>query len=163
MAAAASCCGIAAPTNCSCDVSADEQLARGDFKFRLSGEKLHGDFAIVRMKGRGKGNEWLLIKKRDQFAVPGWDIEDYASSVLSGRTQEEIAQNLPAREANHRRAPQIAFAHTNRDCPAAPAKARRKSVASPEPRKQRREEKKFRSLNLARARARRRCPSGSNR
>ena len=30
------------------------------------------------MKGRGKGNEWLLIKKRDQFATPGWDVEALA-------------------------------------------------------------------------------------
>ena len=78
-------------------VSAKDQLARGDFKFRLMGEKLRGDFAIVLMKGRGKGNEWLLIKKRDEFAQAGWNIEDYSRSVLSGRTQEEIAQNLPAR------------------------------------------------------------------
>jgi bifunctional non-homologous end joining protein LigD len=80
------------------DATGDEQLARGDLKFRLHGEKLNGDFAIVHMKGRGKGNEWLIIKKRDEFAVPGWDVENYASSVLSGRTQEEIAQNLPARK-----------------------------------------------------------------
>ena len=80
------------------EASGARQLARGDLKFRLDGEKLKGDFAIVHMKGRGKGNEWLLIKKRDQFAVPGWDVEAHAYSVLSGRTQEEIARNLPARE-----------------------------------------------------------------
>src|SRR5208337_4376373 len=51
------------------------------------------------MNGRGKGNEWLLIKKRDEFAKPGWDLEAQAYSVLSGRTQEEIAQNLPARKS----------------------------------------------------------------
>jgi bifunctional non-homologous end joining protein LigD len=79
--------------------SADEQLARGDLKFRLSGEKLKGEFALVRMKSRGKGKEWLLIKKRDEFAMPGWDIEAHAYSVLSGRTQEEIARNLPARKS----------------------------------------------------------------
>jgi bifunctional non-homologous end joining protein LigD len=80
------------------EVSAADQLERGDFKFRLAGEKLHGDFALVRMKRRpgGKGNEWLLIKKRDEFAADGWNVEDYAWSVLSGRSQEEIAQNLPA-------------------------------------------------------------------
>ena len=50
-------------------------MARGDLKFRLHGEKLNGDFAIVLMKGRGKGNEWLLIKKRDEFAAEGWDVE----------------------------------------------------------------------------------------
>src|ERR1035441_8234674 len=82
------------------DVAAEAQLARGDLKFRLHGEKLKGDFAIVHMKARakGKGNEWLLIKKRDEFATAGWDVEALAYSVLSGRTQEEIARNLPARQ-----------------------------------------------------------------
>jgi bifunctional non-homologous end joining protein LigD len=102
------------------DVSAEEQLARGDFKFRLSGEKLRGDFAIVQMKNRGKGNEWLLIKKRDRFATPGWNAEDYAWSVLSRRSQEEIAQNLPAHES---------------DCPA--EKLRRKTAASSRAKKKR--------------------------
>ena len=80
------------------DAPVDQQLARGDLKFRLYGEKLKGEFAMVRMKNRGKGNEWLLIKKRDADAVSGWDIEQYAWSVLSGRTQQEIAQGLPARQ-----------------------------------------------------------------
>jgi bifunctional non-homologous end joining protein LigD len=80
------------------DADGEAQLARGDLKFRLHGEKLKGDFALVHMKGRGKGNEWLIIKKRDEFAVPDWDVESYAYSVLSGRTQEEIARNLPARK-----------------------------------------------------------------
>jgi bifunctional non-homologous end joining protein LigD len=81
-------------------VAADAQLARGDLKFRLHGEKLKGDFGLVHMKSRtkGKGNEWLILKKRDEFAVPGWDVEAHAYSVLSGRTQEEIARNLPARQ-----------------------------------------------------------------
>jgi bifunctional non-homologous end joining protein LigD len=86
------------------DVSDEQQLARGDFKFRLRGEKLKGDFALVQMKGRGKGNEWLLIKKRDEFAAPGWDVEAHAYSVLSGRTQQEIAQNLPARKEKRKSA-----------------------------------------------------------
>src|ERR1700686_463542 len=77
------------------DASAEEQLARGDFKFRLHGEKITGEFAIVRMK-RGKGNEWLLIKKKDSAARPGWDPEDHAESVLTGRTQEEIARGFDA-------------------------------------------------------------------
>ncbi len=79
------------------DASDEEQLARGDFKFRLHGEKVRGEFAIVRTK-RGKGNEWLLIKKKDASAVPGWNPEDHARSVLTGRTQEEIAQGLAAEE-----------------------------------------------------------------
>src|ERR1035438_9025852 len=81
-----------------------EQMARGDLKFHLHGEKLEGDFALVLMKGRGKGNEWLILKKRDQFAVEGWDVEAHATSVLSGRTQEEIARNLPARKTKRQTA-----------------------------------------------------------
>jgi bifunctional non-homologous end joining protein LigD len=86
------------------DAPAEEQLARGDFKFRLNGEKLKGTYALVHMKGRGKGNDWLLIKKRDEAAAPGWDPEDYGWSVLSGRTQEEIAQGMPARKSKRKSA-----------------------------------------------------------
>jgi bifunctional non-homologous end joining protein LigD len=75
--------------------TAQEQIARGDLKFRLHGEKVKGEFAIVLMKGRGKGNEWLLIKKKDADAQPGWNIEDYAYSVSTGRTQQQIAENIP--------------------------------------------------------------------
>ncbi len=81
-------------------VEGEAQIARGDLKFRLHGEKLNGDFALVHMKGRGKGNEWLILKKRDEFAAPGWDVEAHAESALSGRTQEEIARSLPARETH---------------------------------------------------------------
>lgn len=86
------------------DVPGADQIARGDLKFHLNGEKLKGDYALVHMKGRGKGNEWLLIKKRDEFAVTGWDVEEHAYSVLSGRTQEEIARNLPARKEKRKTA-----------------------------------------------------------
>jgi bifunctional non-homologous end joining protein LigD len=48
------------------------------------------------MKSRGKGNEWLLIKKKDEASDPAWDIEAHAYSVKTGRTQEEIAADLPA-------------------------------------------------------------------
>jgi bifunctional non-homologous end joining protein LigD len=86
------------------DATGLEQIARGDLKFRLHGEKLKGDFALVHMKTRGKGNEWLIIKKKDDFAEPGWDVESHAYSVLSGRTQEEIARNLPARTTKRKTA-----------------------------------------------------------
>lgn len=76
--------------------SAEEQIKRGDLKFHLDGEKLKGNFGLVLMKGRGKGNEWLLLKKKDEAARPGWDVEEQAYSVLTGRSQEEIAKDLPA-------------------------------------------------------------------
>lgn len=41
---------------------------------RLKGKKVKGDFAVVLLKGRGKGNEWLLIKKKDEYALPNWEL-----------------------------------------------------------------------------------------
>ena len=35
------------------------------------------------MKNRGKGNEWLLLKKKDAVAQPGWDTEQHAVSVAT--------------------------------------------------------------------------------
>jgi len=85
------------------------QYARGDFKFRLHGEKLRGEFALVRTKGRtqartkGRGdNQWLLIKKKDAAAVPGWDPEDHPRSALTGRSQEEIAKEVDPHPSRNR-------------------------------------------------------------
>jgi bifunctional non-homologous end joining protein LigD len=80
------------------DANGLEQIARGDLKFTLHGEKLTGSFVLVHMKNRGKGNEWLIIKHRDEFVASGWDIENFAYSVKTGRTQQEIAADLPAHE-----------------------------------------------------------------
>ena len=44
----------------------------GRLKFRLNGEKLRGEFNLVRMGGRG--GQWLLIKGRDEHAEPGWQL-----------------------------------------------------------------------------------------
>jgi len=88
------------------DESGEQQLERGDLKFRLHGEKLTGTWAIVKMKGAAKDkkdNAWLLIKKKDEAAKPGWDIEQYAVSVKTGRTQAEIAADLPAKKTASRK------------------------------------------------------------
>jgi bifunctional non-homologous end joining protein LigD len=69
-------------------------LAKGDLKFRLKGKRLKGDFALVHMKARrpgSKGTEWLMIKKKDDHVVAGFDIDEYDTSVLSNRTMEQIA------------------------------------------------------------------------
>jgi bifunctional non-homologous end joining protein LigD len=84
--------------------SVAEQMERGDLKFRLHGEKLVGEFALVRMKNRGKGNEWLLLKKKDFAAKPGWDSEDDLRSMgretidpakLPGAKRAEMPANFP--------------------------------------------------------------------
>ena len=68
-------------------------LVKGDLKFRLKGKRLNGDFALVHIKGRAgsKGNEWLLIKKKDSHVVAGFDIDAYDTSILTDRTMAEIA------------------------------------------------------------------------
>ena len=76
------------------EADAAAMLKKGDLKFRLNGKRLKGDFALVHIKSRrpgSKGTEWLMIKKHDQYVVPGFDIEKYDTSVLSGRTMAQIA------------------------------------------------------------------------
>jgi len=78
------------------NMSARDQLARGELKFQLHGEKLRGSFVLVRLRKPGTKNEWLLIKHRDSFADDKWDAEQHAESVVSGRTLEDIAEGRPA-------------------------------------------------------------------
>ena len=76
------------------DAEASAMLKKGDLKFRLHGKKLNGDFALVHIKSRrpgSKGNEWLLIKKHDEFVIPGFDAEQLDKSVLTKRTMAQIA------------------------------------------------------------------------
>ena len=76
------------------EAEAKAMLAKGDLKFRLNGQRLKGDFALVHIRARrsgSKGNEWLLIKKHDQHEVEDYDIDQYDSSVLTKRSMDEIA------------------------------------------------------------------------
>ncbi len=68
-------------------------LVKGDLKFRLKGKRLNGDFALVHIKGRtgSKGNEWLLIKKKDDQVVAGFNLDAFDTSILTDRTMAQIA------------------------------------------------------------------------
>jgi bifunctional non-homologous end joining protein LigD len=69
----------------------------GTLKFRLDGEKLHGNWALVRMSGKTRGARrvnWLLIKERDAAAAPGSGdavVLDNPLSVATGRALDVIA------------------------------------------------------------------------
>jgi DNA ligase D-like protein (predicted 3'-phosphoesterase) len=66
-----------------------EALERGHAVFVLHGAKLQGGFALQRT-GRGDPPQWLLIKRRDDWARPGSDIAaERPESVISGRTLGE--------------------------------------------------------------------------
>ena len=70
---------------------------KGDLKFTLHGDKLHGSWVLVRMRNDrsgGKRTNWLLIKHRDEYAREAKDntILDEDKSVASGRAMEQIAE-----------------------------------------------------------------------
>jgi bifunctional non-homologous end joining protein LigD len=79
------------------DHDPEAAYAKGNLKFALDGEKLHGKWALVRMGGKhaGRHNEnWLLIKERDAVAMPQSGdaiVVDNPRSVATGRALEEIA------------------------------------------------------------------------
>ena len=76
------------------EAEAAAMIKKGDLKFRLHGKRLNGDFALVHMKARrpgSKGNEWLMIKKHDEYETNGFDIDKYDTSVLSNKTMAQIA------------------------------------------------------------------------
>ncbi len=74
----------------------------GELHADVTGHKLAGRFILIRTNRRGRAaaageprsaedeSQWLLLHKDDEYAVPGWNPEDYPRSVLSGRTNEEV-------------------------------------------------------------------------
>jgi bifunctional non-homologous end joining protein LigD len=92
-------------------------IAEGELKFRIFGQKLRGRFTLVRTRGSRAsassgatrrrsaaepesdrdGEPWLLIHKRDSEAIAGWEPEDHRASVMTGRTNEEVAAGLAPR------------------------------------------------------------------
>ncbi len=119
------------------DAEASAMLKKGDFKIRLHGKKLNGDFALIHIKGRrpgSKGTEWLLIKKHDDDVVAGYDINEFDKSALTGRTlaqiggDEESAEWRSSRKASRGKvkAPWLAEAIAKAD----KAKAGKKKVTT---------------------------------
>jgi len=79
-------------------------LKKGDLKFVLEGEKLQGEFALVKT-GMGE-KSWLLLKKKDEYAVKG-DILRKNRSVVSGKTLEEIFEARPGKSPGQKKLSQI--------------------------------------------------------
>ena len=91
-------------------------LKSGKLTFRMYGRKMFGEWALVKIKGSSKsskGNEWLMLKHRDQFANSEVDVSAVAPrSVVSNKTVEEIGpENVwisNRKAASSRRAPTLA-------------------------------------------------------
>jgi bifunctional non-homologous end joining protein LigD len=90
-------------------------LKSGKLTFRMRGKKMFGEWALVRIRGKGsseRGNEWLLLKHRDEFANPDVDVTKVAPrSVVSNRLVEDVGgENVwqSNRKAASRKAPTLA-------------------------------------------------------
>src|SRR3981189_1740758 len=77
------------------NLDALRQLEKGEIKFSLNGEKLRGSFVLVKLKQSEKGNEWLMIKHKDAAEDSSWNIDEHDGSAVTGRTLEEIKEELP--------------------------------------------------------------------
>ena len=68
-----------------------EALERGHAVFVLHGEKLRGGFALQRTRGNGEKSQWLLLKRKDDQALPGSDVVGtHPQSAASGKTLGEV-------------------------------------------------------------------------
>ena len=66
-------------------------LAKGHLSFRLDGEKLHGGYALTRLR-QGKGEAWLLVKKSDENAdARRKPVRSQPESVMSARTLDDLS------------------------------------------------------------------------
>jgi bifunctional non-homologous end joining protein LigD len=53
-------------------------LEKGHITIIMEGNRLNGEFALIKLKN-SRGNNWLLIKKNDEYAERGWKIDTDAS------------------------------------------------------------------------------------
>ncbi len=84
--------------------SLKKNLESGDFKFKLSGKKLKGEFALIKIRDE-KQNAWLLIKHRDEHAVnKPYNSEDLVSKTIKEQgkkfksAKDKPAENKPEKE-----------------------------------------------------------------
>ena len=79
-------------------------LAQGHLHFILHGQRMKGEWLLIRMKPRpGEQREnWLLRKIEDEFAGGSGDLVDReVTSVISGRSMVDIAQGKGGKSVWH--------------------------------------------------------------
>ncbi|HVQ44917.1 MAG TPA: DNA ligase D [Candidatus Saccharimonadia bacterium] len=82
------------------DRDADDKLARAGvhkehLTFILHGQKLNGEFALIKMHGNADENAWLIVKAHKDKFVSASDITAQNRSVVTNRTIEETAAGKP--------------------------------------------------------------------
>jgi bifunctional non-homologous end joining protein LigD len=116
----------------------DDALNKGKLSFELHGKRLHGNWALVRLRKRSKSDKdnWLLIKENDEFVRRSGKltVDRETTSVKSGRAMEEIAEgrkvwhsNKPGRKAS---TDEIEIIGRRRSVDAAPKTAKKRTTKS---------------------------------
>jgi bifunctional non-homologous end joining protein LigD len=88
----------------------EKQLAWGKIDIELHGTKLRGGFSLIgpamQSAAPDAPERWLLVKHRDAYADPAWDVEDPAfdRSVLTGRSMHKIESGRPKEVSRRARA-----------------------------------------------------------
>lgn len=92
---------------------AEQGLASGNLKFTLKGKRLKGNWALIRInskndKGGGltsgdtkngssytsSGDNWLLLKEKDNYAKDNDGISEFITSIKTGRTMQQITDGV---------------------------------------------------------------------
>ncbi|HEV7704921.1 MAG TPA: DNA ligase D [Gemmatimonadaceae bacterium] len=108
--------------------------AKGDLKILMHGKRMLGSWVLVRTRrGSDEKPQWLLIKHRDEFSKPGADIvAKEMTSVVSGRTMEEIAENKRRKVWHSNRAAKASSARDDAEDEPEPKPVRAtKKIAAP--------------------------------
>ena len=74
----------------------EEQLRSGKFAFTLSGKKLKGAFALARLARGETGKEWLLMKKKDEYADPSFSLK----TELTPKRLKNLPVKVPSSETS---------------------------------------------------------------
>ncbi|SHI85560.1 DNA ligase D [Wenxinia saemankumensis] len=88
----------------------DRGLAKGHLHLALHGARLTGRWNLVRMHGREKAENWLLIKEEDEAAGGADPVTRWETSVASGRSMAAIAKGAEPVPPRSRRAAAPGFA-----------------------------------------------------
>ncbi len=106
-------------------------LKSGNLKFRLNGNILKGEFALVKLHN-AEDNSWLLIKHRDEFAVDDFNSEDLVPDQIKAmkNNKEGKAKGLPSPQKikAEKKSPEVTEATESDDAPL-PGKAYKPMMA----------------------------------
>src|SRR5712691_12749173 len=81
-----------------------KSLREGKLHLVLAGEKVQGEWTLVRIRGRdGEKNQWLILKTGGSAKPPSKKLED--QSVKTGRTMKQIAEERDTEWESNRSEP----------------------------------------------------------